>query len=55
MSGVLVALTVWGRWNAGGDLVLDVAVGAAACLLSPLLLWRPVPAALALSVLAALS
>ncbi|MFA1543570.1 sensor histidine kinase [Actinomadura monticuli] len=56
VSGALVALTVWGRTGAGGGvLALDVAVGAAGWLLSPALLWRPVPAALALSALAALS
>src|SRR5690606_8026540 len=55
VSGVLIAVTVWGRAQAGGELTLDIAVGAAGWLLSPLLLWRPVPAALALSVLAALS
>ncbi|MFA1550110.1 sensor histidine kinase [Actinomadura chokoriensis] len=55
VSGVLIALTVWGRAESGGSLVLDVAVGAAGWLLSPLLLWRPVAAAVVLSALAALS
>ena len=55
VAGVLIALTVWGGPGTGGSLVLDVAVGTAGWLLSPLLLWRPVPVALALQVLAALS
>ncbi|WP_243714415.1 sensor histidine kinase [Actinomadura bangladeshensis] len=55
VSAALVGLTVWGRWSSGGSLPLDIAAGAAGCALAPLLLWRPVPAALALSVLAALS
>ncbi|MFB4310321.1 sensor histidine kinase [Actinomadura sp. GTD37] len=56
VSGALVALTVWGRSGSGGSLAPDIAVGAAGWLLSPLLLLRrPVPVALALSVLAALS
>ncbi|WP_242608949.1 sensor histidine kinase [Actinomadura formosensis] len=55
VSGALTALTVWGRSNAGGPLTLDLVVGTAGWLLSPLLLWRPVPAAFALSALAALS
>jgi signal transduction histidine kinase len=55
VSVALVGVTVWGRWNSGGSLPLDVAVGAAGCALAPLLLWRPVPVALALTALAALS
>ncbi|MEU5995364.1 histidine kinase [Spirillospora sp. NPDC047418] len=55
VSAVLVGLTIWGRWSSGGSLPLDIAAGAAGCALAPLLLWRPVPAALALCALAALS
>ncbi|HEU5026435.1 MAG TPA: histidine kinase [Spirillospora sp.] len=54
--GALGAVTLWGR--AAGDpmpLGLDIAVGALACLLSPLVLWRPVPGTLVLTVLAAVS
>ncbi|TDB87340.1 sensor histidine kinase [Actinomadura sp. KC216] len=56
--GVLVAATIWARHSAdgpGGRLALDIAVGAAAWLLSPALLWRPVAVAVALTALAALS
>ena len=54
----LTAATIWGQ--AAGDtsstlLILDVAVGLAACALLPVLLRWPVPGALALAVLAALS
>ncbi|MFI0481324.1 sensor histidine kinase [Actinomadura sp. 9N215] len=58
VSGALAAATIWGRYSAGvpdGRLGLDIAAGVAAWLLSPLLLWRPVAAAVALTVLAALS
>ncbi|QKW40552.1 sensor histidine kinase [Actinomadura sp. NAK00032] len=55
VSAALTALTLWGRPGTGGSLAVDAAVGAVSCLAAPLLLWRPVPAALALSVLAALS
>jgi signal transduction histidine kinase len=56
--GALTAATIWGQ--AGGDtssglLILDVASGLAACALLPVLLRWPVPGALALAVLAALS
>ncbi|MCP9947596.1 histidine kinase dimerization/phosphoacceptor domain-containing protein [Actinomadura madurae] len=57
-SAALVVATVLGRFAsdvAGWRLALDIAVGAASCLLSPLLVWRPVAAALALTALAALS
>ncbi|TDC51443.1 sensor histidine kinase [Actinomadura sp. KC345] len=56
--GALFAVTVWGRHDAGatgGALALDIAVGAAAWVLSPLLLWRPVAAGLVLTALAAVS
>ncbi|TDD87209.1 sensor histidine kinase [Actinomadura darangshiensis] len=55
---MLTAMAVWGRFSsgvAGAALILDIAVGAASCLLAPLLLWRPVAVSLALDVLAALS
>ncbi|MGP4025764.1 sensor histidine kinase [Actinomadura sp. 3N407] len=58
VAGVLVAVTIWARHGAGaagGTLTLDIAAGAAAWLLSPVLLWRPVPVALALTALAAVS
>ena len=56
--GALTAATIWGQ--AAGDtsstlLILDIAVGLAACALLPVLLRWPVPGALALAVLAALS
>jgi signal transduction histidine kinase len=57
-SGALVAATIWGRIGAGvagATLVLDIAAGVLSCLLSPLLLWRPVAVTLLLSALAALS
>jgi signal transduction histidine kinase len=56
--GSLTALTIWGEFGAyprPGLLALDVAVGVAACALLPVLLRWPVPGALALAVLAALS
>ncbi|WUI03326.1 histidine kinase [Spirillospora sp. NBC_00431] len=58
VAGALVAATVWGRYAAsvpGGRLGLDIAVGAAAWLLSPLLLRRPVAVAVAVTALAAVS
>ncbi|GAB3464411.1 hypothetical protein GCM10027570_52230 [Streptomonospora sediminis] len=58
VSVVLVAVTVWARYSANpalGPLLLDIAAGALGCVLAPLLLWRPVPAALGLVVLAAFS
>ena len=56
--GTLTAATLWGE--ASGDissalLTLDVAAGLASCALLPVLLRWPVPGALALAVLAALS
>jgi signal transduction histidine kinase len=53
--GVLVVLTVFSRYEAGGPLWLDVAVGVAAVALVPVLLRRPVPGAVALAALAVLS
>ncbi|TDB95888.1 histidine kinase [Actinomadura sp. 7K534] len=56
--GVLVAATLWARHGTGaadGRFALDAAAGAAAWLLSPLLLWRPVAVAVALTALAAVS
>jgi signal transduction histidine kinase len=56
--GSLTALTIFGRdANPGGAvwILFDIAVGLAACGLLPLLIRRPVPAALALAALAALS
>ncbi|MFG2089522.1 MULTISPECIES: sensor histidine kinase [unclassified Spirillospora] len=58
VAGVLTGVTVWARHDAGaagGTPALDLAVGAAALLLSPALLWRPVPVALVLTALAAVS
>ncbi|MFI0369720.1 sensor histidine kinase [Actinomadura sp. 1N219] len=58
VTGALVSLTIWGRYSADvpdGRLALDIAIGAAAWLLSPALLWRPVAVAVALTVLAAVS
>ncbi|MFI0408880.1 sensor histidine kinase [Actinomadura sp. 3N508] len=58
VMGVLVAATIIGRYSADGPdgrLALDIAVGAAAWLLSPALLWRPVAVAVALTALAAVS
>ncbi|MEO3824236.1 histidine kinase [Actinomadura sp. B10D3] len=57
-AGALIVATVLGRVGsdvAGWRLALDIAVGVVSCLLAPLLVWRPVTAALALTVLAALS
>jgi len=56
--GALTAATIWGEFEshtATSLLVLDVAVGVAACALLPVLLRWPVPGALALAVLAAVS
>jgi signal transduction histidine kinase len=56
--GSLTALTIFGRHaDAGGavGILFDIAVGLAACGLLPVLIRRPVPAALALAALAALS
>ncbi|TDC60007.1 sensor histidine kinase [Actinomadura sp. GC306] len=56
--GVLGAVTLWARHGTGsadGWFALEVAGGAAAWVLSPLLLWRPVAAAVALTALAAVS
>ncbi|GAA3235820.1 histidine kinase [Actinocorallia longicatena] len=50
-TGLLTALTIAG----GATSALDVTVGAVSCLLSPVMLWRPVGSALGLSVLAVLS
>ncbi|NDU76643.1 sensor histidine kinase [Actinomadura sp. DSM 109109] len=58
VAAALTALTVWGRLSVGvtgAVLVLDLAVALLGCLLAPLLLWRPVWVAVALTVLAALS
>nr|WP_242677483.1 histidine kinase [Streptomonospora litoralis] len=51
-------MTIWGRYTsqtAAAPLLLDIAVGALACVLAPLLLWRPVPVAIGLVALAALT
>ena len=56
--GALTAATIWGEVSAHvahGLLILDVAVGVAACALLPVLLRWPVHGALALAVLAAVS
>ena len=56
--GVLTAATIWGEFSshtATSLLVLDVAVGVVACALLPVLLRWPVPGALALAALAAVS
>lgn len=59
LIGVLTGLTVWGQFDARTAaplLGLDIAAGLAGCCLMPVLELRwPVPAALALTVLAALS
>ncbi|WP_240809927.1 sensor histidine kinase [Actinomadura sp. WMMA1423] len=58
VAGALTALTVWSRVStqgAGAVLGLEIAVALASWLLAPLLVWRPVGAALALTALAALS
>ncbi|MEV7969408.1 histidine kinase [Sphaerisporangium sp. NPDC088356] len=54
----LVVPTIWGladRHPANELLALDIVSGVLGCVLSPILLWRPVGGALALAVLAALS
>jgi hypothetical protein len=56
--GALTGVTIWGQAAGGASstlLILDVAVGLASCALLPVLLRWPVPGALALAVLAALS
>ena len=56
--GALTAATIWGEFSshtATGLLVLDVAVGVVACALLLVLLRWPVPGALALAALAAVS
>lgn len=56
--GALTAATIWGEFSshtATSLLVLDVAVGVVACALLPVLLRWPVPGALALAALAAVS
>ena len=56
--GALTAATIWGEFDSHTTmrlLVLDVAAGVAACALLPVLLRWPVPGALALAVLAAVS
>ncbi|WP_225918375.1 sensor histidine kinase [Actinocatenispora comari] len=54
---VLTGLTVWSRYftDTGTLRWLDVAVGVVAVAAAPVLLWRPVPAAVLLTVLALLS
>jgi signal transduction histidine kinase len=56
--GALTAATIWGEFSSHTStslLVLDIAVGVVACALLPVLLRWPVPGALALAVLAAVS
>jgi signal transduction histidine kinase len=56
--GALTAATIWGQatsHESSGLLILDIAVGVVACALVPVLLRWPVPGALALAVLAAVS
>jgi signal transduction histidine kinase len=56
--GALTAATIWGEFashTATNLLVLDIAAGVAACALLPVLLRWPVPGALALAALAAVS
>jgi signal transduction histidine kinase len=56
--GALTAATIWGEFGSHTTtslLVFDVAVGGTACALLPVLLRWPVPGALALAVLAAVS
>jgi signal transduction histidine kinase len=58
VSVTLSAMTLWSTSRAGsvGDwLVLDIALGAVSCAVSPMLLWRPVPVTVGLTVLAMLS
>ncbi|WP_244843994.1 sensor histidine kinase [Actinocatenispora sera] len=54
---VLTVVTVWSRFLADTDALrwLDVAVGVLAVAAAPVLLWRPVPAAVLLTALAVLS
>ncbi|MFI0351280.1 sensor histidine kinase [Actinomadura sp. 9N407] len=52
--GILITLTIWAL-PVDRRLGLDIAVGVAGWLLSPVLLWRPVTGAVALTLLAALS
>jgi signal transduction histidine kinase len=55
---VLTGLTVWGEFSSGTStalLVLDVSVGVVSCALLPVMVRWPVPAALALGALAAVS
>jgi len=55
---VLTAATIWGQatsHESSGRVILDVVVGVVACALVPVLLRWPVPGALALAALAALS
>jgi signal transduction histidine kinase len=56
--GVLTAATVWGLATAAAPavpLAVDIAVGVIACALLPVMLRWPVPGALALAILAAVS
>jgi signal transduction histidine kinase len=56
--GALTGVTVWGQADSGGAtslLILDIVAGIVSCALLPVLLRWPVPGALALAVLAALS
>ncbi|MFC0861321.1 sensor histidine kinase [Sphaerimonospora cavernae] len=56
--GILAALTIWRRLDAHPAeplLGLDITIGVLSCVLSPVVLWRPVGGALGLTVLAALS
>src|SRR5262249_27358032 len=56
--GTLIGLTVWGQYDghpATGLLTVDVVVGAASCCLLPVAVRWPVPGAVALVVLSAIS
>ena len=56
--GALTAATIWGEFSSHTTtslLVLDITVGVVACALLPVLLRWPVPGALALAALAAVS
>ncbi|MFC4585078.1 sensor histidine kinase [Sphaerisporangium corydalis] len=56
--GVMVALTIWARLGARPAepfLGLDIAAGVLSWALAPVVLWRPVPAALGLTLLALVS
>jgi signal transduction histidine kinase len=56
--GALIGLTVWGQYNghpATGLFAVDVVIGAMSCCLLPVLLRWPVPGAVALAVLSAVS